>query len=106
MGTVAAVLMVARRCLQLAIKDARALYRKSKEDYRRARFGMNLRVKQWSNKDLHSVADMELDQTMCYRALNGYDRLAYDVKCGFDMAQLETLVGLSRRCTKKQKRRM
>ena len=40
---------------------------------------------------LDGVADSELDSAMYYRAMNGHDRLAFDLKCGFDVSQLEIL---------------
>lgn len=53
---------------------------------------MNLHSAKSRDKELFDgIADCELDPTMCFRALNGRDRLAYESKCGFEVAQLEIL---------------
>jgi len=90
---VAAVLMGARTCLQYAIKDARALRRKQKHEFLKARMATALHTKKddkgklsFSEANIHDV-----DPTMVFRAVSGYDPLSYDSKVGFDVTQLDVL---------------
>lgn len=75
-----AALMGARTCLQQAILDARALRRRLKEKWHRAKDAANNRA---------STGDIDVD--MYFRALEGTDRLKFNLPCGFDTAQLEQL---------------
>jgi len=75
------------------VKDARALRRKLQTDFMRAKVAMN--VTRSTDKEKLAkigVGKRELiDPNMCYSALNGYDKLSFDPKCGFDIPQLERL---------------
>eukprot|EP00594_Rhizosolenia_setigera_P011483 CAMPEP_0178955632 /NCGR_PEP_ID=MMETSP0789-20121207/9722_1 /TAXON_ID=3005 /ORGANISM="Rhizosolenia setigera, Strain CCMP 1694" /LENGTH=975 /DNA_ID=CAMNT_0020637303 /DNA_START=74 /DNA_END=3001 /DNA_ORIENTATION=+ len=95
-ATVALVLLIARKCLHHAIKDARALRRKMKEEYKRAKLAMSIHSSKKRDiadffADMKKGVNKELNPVMCYRALGGYDPLSYDPKCGFEVAQLEVL---------------
>lgn len=92
-AAVSAALLGARRSLQMGIKDARALRRAQKEEYTRAR-----KIAMLSSKDGKLKHNLKFDATeqsadagMLYRAMQGWDKLAYDPKCGFDVEQLRQL---------------
>ena len=85
-----------RLCLQNAIKDARALRRKMKHDYNRAKVMVNLhKAKRKERSTLREEADVPLsdnvDPNMLFKAIDGYDKITFDPKCGFDATQLEKL---------------
>ena len=86
-------LLGARQCLQMAIKDARALRRQQKEEYLKARKVAILSTKQGKLKGGEKIQPNEQSAgtDMMYRAMEGYDKLAYDPKCGFDVEQLRQL---------------
>mmetsp|Transcript_14760 Transcript_14760/g.27939 ORF Transcript_14760/g.27939 Transcript_14760/m.27939 type:complete len:515 (-) Transcript_14760:147-1691(-) len=75
-----AALMGARICLQKAILDARALRRQLKEKWQKAKDAANNRA---------PAGDIDVD--MYFKALEGTDRLKFNLPCGFDTAQLEQL---------------
>ena len=108
---VSATLLGARRLLQVTIQDARALRRKAKQQFLRARADV---AKDYTSKKTRDAAaaralkyqttqqqDNKHDQqqrpqevadpSMLYRAMSGHDKLAYDPKCGFDYDQLKAL---------------
>lgn len=94
--TVKAALLGTRRCLQVAVKDARALRRKAKREYAKARQAMHMGEKKIRlSKELAGVAKTKrsegVDPTLLYRAIQRNDRLCYDPKCGFDVEQLQDL---------------
>ncbi|CAJ1933567.1 unnamed protein product [Cylindrotheca closterium] len=78
-------LLGTRRTLQLAMMDARAIRRKIKKRFDEAK-RMNRRLDQSSLAQASS-----LDPTMMSRSLTAHDRLAYNLPCGFDIEQLESL---------------
>ncbi|KAL3944446.1 MAG: hypothetical protein SGBAC_001474 [Bacillariaceae sp.] len=78
-------LLGTRRTLQLAIMDARAIRRKIKKRFDEAK-RMNRRLDQSSLAQASS-----LDPTMLQRSLTPHDRLGYNLPCGFDIEQLESL---------------
>lgn len=90
---VKAALLGARRCLQMAIKDARALRRHQKEEYQKARKIAILSSKQGKLRggDKLEHNEQSAGADMMYRAMQGWDKLAYDPKCGFDVEQLRQL---------------
>ena len=81
---VSAALLGCRRCLQVAIWDARGLRRTSKEDFSRAK--KSLSTRRGGVEHTYGV-----DPKMLFRALSKNDKLAYDPKCGFDVEQLQKL---------------
>jgi len=90
-------LLYTRQCLQYAIKDARALRRQMKRDYNRAKGIVNLH-KAKKKERLHCLKEEcdaprsnNVDPTMLFKAIGGYDKIVYDPKCGFDDTQLEKL---------------
>jgi len=85
-------LLGCRRCLQVAIKDARAIRRSQKAAYATARRQVHRFNKSIMRKygKISSTAQAA-DSTMLYRAIDSYDKLAYDPKCGFDVEQLRQL---------------
>ena len=102
---VSTTLLGARRLLQVTIQDARALRRKAKQQFLRARADV---AKDYSSKKTRAAAAAKTQQqdnnhdqpqrpqevadpTMLYRAMSGHDKLAYDPKCGFDYDQLKAL---------------
>jgi len=92
----ATALMGTRQCLQSAIKDARALRRKLKEDYNRAKVIANLhKAKKKERSILKEGSDApvsdNVDLEMLFKAISGYDKIGYEPKCGFDDTQLEKL---------------
>jgi hypothetical protein len=91
-AAVQAALLGCRRCLQMAIKDARAIRRSQKAAYATARQQVHRSSKDVIRKyGTPSPSAQSADPTMLYRAINGYDKLAYDPKCGFDVEQLRQL---------------
>lgn len=91
-ATVQAALLGCRRCLQMAIKDARAIRRSQKAAYATARQQVHRSSKDVIRKyGTPSHTAQSADPTMLYRAISGYDKLAYDPKCGFDVEQLRQL---------------
>jgi hypothetical protein len=85
---VAAALLGARHMLQVAIRDARAVRRRDKEQFDLAK--VMTMAKKKTSLATHA-ATAAIDSTMLYRAMEGYDKLAFEVKCGFDMEQLRVL---------------
>ena len=93
---ISAVLLGARSSLQRAILDARALRRKEKDQWHLARANATLHTKDGPKTNLAKVTGANLhsacvDNEMSFKALESYDRLIFDVPCGFDVAQLEKL---------------
>jgi len=84
---VAAVLLGARRKLQVAIQDARAVRRKHRQVYLSARAALQADKPQKPAAATQSLWSSEI----IYRATAGYDALTYDNKCGFDVEQLRQL---------------
>ena len=82
---VSAALLATRKCIQMAIQDARALRRKQKHQFATARAALSPR------KQKKPQLKHELDPHMLYRAISGYDALAYAPKCGFTIEQLQDL---------------
>ena len=85
-----------RQCLQNAIQDARALKRKMKQDYERAKVMVNLhRMKRKQRSVLKEETDVprsgNVDPDMMFQAIGGYSKIGYEPKCGFDHTQLEKL---------------
>lgn len=95
-GACAAALAGTRQCIQNAIKDARALRRKMKIDYNRAKVMANLHKAQRKARSVlkeESEAPISgnVDPNMLFKAIGGYDKIATEPKCGFDDTQLERL---------------
>jgi hypothetical protein len=90
---VSAALLGARNCLHVAIKDARALRRHQKDEYTRARkvAMMGKRNTKGGPPTAEETSRESVGANMLYRAMEGYDKLAYDPKCGFDNEQLKQL---------------
>jgi hypothetical protein len=104
---VEAALLGARRLLQVTIQDARALRRKAKHQFLQAQADVakpnksKLRAAAKNNKKNNSnnsppqttteQQQQLADPHMLYRALEGYDTLSYEPKCGFDYEQLKAL---------------
>ena len=88
-------LLATRQCLQTAIKDARALRRKMKRDYDKARVVVNLhRAKKKERSILGPDAEgaKGVDMDLYFKAIGGHDRrLSYENPSGFDETQLEKL---------------
>jgi hypothetical protein len=88
-------LLGTRKLLQNAVKDARALRRKLKEEYAHAKRVINMGNKR--KKDGSGVSCLQTtvaeaaDPSMYFRCIDAYDRLAYNPKCGFDVEQLQHL---------------
>jgi hypothetical protein len=88
-----------RKCLQNAIQDARALKRKMKNDYERAKVMVNLHRAKRKQRSVLKDGDNEcnapvsgnVDPSMLFEAIGGYSKVGYDSKCGFDDIQLEKL---------------
>lgn len=87
-SSVAAALLGARHMLQVAIRDARAIRRRAKQQFDLAKIATMTKKK--TSLATHA-ATAAIDSTMLYRAMEGYDKLAFDIKCGFDMEQLRVL---------------
>jgi hypothetical protein len=88
-ATVQAVLQGARRMLQVAIQDARHVRRKRQKVYNDAQavlkaVGRKKKLETAPRKD-------EWSPDVLYRVHNGYDKLAYHPKCGFDVEDLDQL---------------
>jgi hypothetical protein len=79
--------------LQFAIKDARALRRKQKREFLKARMATSLHTRKDDRDKFRDkgIGSCEVDPTMIFRAVSGYDPLSYDTKVGFDISQLEIL---------------
>jgi hypothetical protein len=86
-------LLGARKCLHVAIKDARALRRQQKDEYTRARkvVLMGKKHTRGGPPTAEETNQESAGANMLYRAMEGYDKLAYDPKCGFDIEQLKQL---------------
>ena len=87
-----------RQCLQNAIKDARALKRKMKQDYDRAKVIVNLhrakrkeRTAGLTKEEIDVPLSGNVDPEMLFQAIGGYAKIGMESKCGFDDAQLEKL---------------
>ena len=83
--TVRVALLGARRMVQVAVQDARHLRRKRKKAYSAARAAID------ANRPQKPTLQEEWTPALTYRALSGYDPLAYDPKCGFDVEELRLL---------------
>lgn len=95
---VQAALLGTCRMLQLAIQDARGLRREMKAEYDAARRRLKL-----SNRNLKAVmlddkspfhvsaSTASTNDAYLFRAMEKMDRLAYHLKCGFDVEQLQEL---------------
>ena len=83
-ASVSAALQGTRKCLQVAVMDARALRRQAKQKFQMAR-------KSFAKRSENVTSIDAVDPDMLYRAFSGYDKLSYDPKCGFDMEQLKQL---------------
>lgn len=79
-----AALMGTRHCLQVAIWDARALRRTTRQTFAQAQ-----QVNRGSGSNL--MNSQGVDPNLLFRAMSGHDKLSYDLKCGFDMEQLKSL---------------
>lgn len=90
---VSAALLGARKCLHVAIKDARALRRHEKDEYTRARkvVLMGKKHTRGGRPTAEETSQESAGSGMLYRAMKGYDNLTYDPKCGFDIEQLKQL---------------
>lgn len=104
----AKALMGTRQCLQNAVKDARALRRKERKEYKRAKVQANLHRAKPKDLQLLISPDSgvkndgrssspfdnggnEIRSDMLFEAMVGYSKIAYDLQSGFDETQLETL---------------
>ncbi len=94
----AAALLATRQCIQNAVKDARALRRKMKKEYDKARVAVNLHRAKRKQRALLADSDGNLDGAatgvdldLYFKAIKGNDKLSYDNPCGFDTVQLEKL---------------
>lgn len=89
---VQAALLGARRLLQIAIKDARALRRQMKGEYAEAKRAMHMGNKNVKPMGASIRTAVEgADPTLYYRAMDSHDRLSANPKCGFDIEQLQQL---------------
>jgi hypothetical protein len=92
---VEATLLGTRRLLQNAVKDARALRRKLKEEYDHARRLMHMGKKRKNDgsgiSSLQTTIAEAADPSMYFRCIDIRDRLAFNTKCGFDVEQLQHL---------------
>ena len=86
-SVVTATLLGARRRLQVAIQDARVLRRKQRQLYTAAK--ETLQGYKPHKPDPH--LSPQWTPHLLYRALAGYDALAYDIKAGFEVDQLQQL---------------
>ena len=84
-AAVKATLEGARHMLQTAVQDARHIRRKQKKIYRSAKNSIQTEPKK------PDQLKAEWSAEMLYRAAAGYDRLAYDPKCGFGIEDLRQL---------------
>lgn len=84
-AAVSATLQGTRRMLQTAIQDARHVRRKQKVIYKSAK--NSLKVEQPQKPTMKSEWSAEL----LFRAGEGYDPIAYDLKCGFGIEDLRQL---------------
>lgn len=89
---VQAALLGARRMLQIAIKDARALRRQMKGEYAQAKRAMHMGNKNVKPMGVSVMNSAEgADPALYYRAMEPHDRLSANPKCGFDIEQLQQL---------------
>ena len=85
-------LLGARRLLQIAIKDARALRRQMKGEYAEAKRAMHMGNRNVKATSVSVRTDVEgADPSLYYRAMDSHDRLSANPKCGFDIEQLQQL---------------
>lgn len=88
----ALVLLSTRECLQNAIKDARALRRRLREEFQKARAAVNYhKIKKKERSVIGSEGLQGIDLSMYFKAIYGHDKLCFDNPCGFDEQQLEML---------------
>ena len=80
-----AALLGTRKCLQVAMFDARALRRHTKRSFDKAKDNVTLKRKGPAPPDAAVQVDHE------YRVLSVHDKLSYDPKCGFDVEELSHL---------------
>ncbi|EEC48545.1 predicted protein [Phaeodactylum tricornutum CCAP 1055/1] len=83
--TVAATLLGARRMLQTAMQDARALRRTNKALYTSAQNSLR------AYRPTKPTQQEHISSELLFRASEGYDQLSYDPKCGFDIEELRLL---------------
>ena len=91
----ATALLATRHCLQTAIKDARALRRKMKNEFEKARAVLNMHK---ADKKQRSILGPDvkgakgIDMDLYFKAIAGHDkRLTYNNPSGFDETQVEKL---------------
>jgi hypothetical protein len=88
----ALALLSTRECLQNAIKDARALRRKLREEFQKARAAVNYhKIKKKERSVIGPEGLQGIDMSMYFKAIYGHDKLCFDNPCGFDQQQLEML---------------
>jgi hypothetical protein len=90
----ATALLATRQCLQTAIKDARALRRKMKLEFDKAKVIVNLhraKRKERSILDPETERATGVDLNMYFKAVSGHDKLSRENPSGFDETQLEKL---------------
>ena len=90
----ATALLATRQCLQTAIKDARALRRKMKIEFEKAKVVVNLhKAKAKERKILGSDASAVggIDMNLYFHAISGRHSLSYENPAGFDEVQLDKL---------------
>jgi hypothetical protein len=88
----ALALLSTRECLQNAIKDARALRRKLREEFQKARAAVNYhKIKRKERSVIGPEGPQGIDLSMYFKAIYGHDKLCFDNPCGFDEQQLEML---------------
>ena len=92
----ATALLATRQCLQIAIKDARALRRQMKTEYDKARVAVNLHKAKKKDRsilgpDAEGVGASGVDMDLYFKAISGHDKLSRENPSGFDEAQLEKL---------------
>lgn len=85
-------LLSTRECLQNAIKDARALRRKLREEFQKARAAVNFhKIKKKERSVIGPEGMQGIDMSMYFKAIYGHDKLCFDIPSGFDEQQLEML---------------
>lgn len=89
-GAVSATLLGARRMLQCAIQDARYLRRRRKELYDQVRQHMYKHYTK-GTKHVQNSSKQEWSSELIFRAMQGYDPLAYDPKSGLGVEELKQL---------------
>ena len=88
LAAVETALLGARKSLQFAIMDARAIRRRARSNYDKARQYSGVKQK---NPKKHVDGADSVDPNMMFRVLQSGDRLGKNPKCGFDTEQLKWL---------------